>query len=127
MFKKCSQSLEKLLLFSFFQIFQGYFTVQLSRLFVLLLLSSFCIIPKLSSLVKNFFKLFFAVLFDLFRSRSRQLVYIITRFFICQHVFSFFYKFFMSFYVKPKRRRGDLNPRAGFPTYTLSRGTSSAT
>ena len=32
-FKKCSQSLEKLLLFSFFQIFQGYFTVQLSRFF----------------------------------------------------------------------------------------------
>ena len=25
-----------------------------------------------------------------------------------------------------KRRRRDLNPRAGFPTYTLSRGTSSA-
>ena len=24
------------------------------------------------------------------------------------------------------RRRGDLNPRAGFPTYTLSRGASSA-
>ena len=29
--------------------------------------------------------------------------------------------------VNNKRRRRDLNPRAGFPTYTLSRGTSSAT
>ena len=28
---------------------------------------------------------------------------------------------------KTERRRRDLNPRAGFPTYTLSRGTSSAT
>jgi len=26
-----------------------------------------------------------------------------------------------------KRRRRDLNPRAGYPTYTLSRGASSAT
>ncbi len=26
-----------------------------------------------------------------------------------------------------KRRRRDLNPRAGLPTYTLSRGASSAT
>jgi hypothetical protein len=25
------------------------------------------------------------------------------------------------------RRRRDLNPRAGYPTYTLSRGASSAT
>ena len=28
--------------------------------------------------------------------------------------------------IKLWRRRRDLNPRAGFPTYTLSRGASSA-
>ena len=30
-------------------------------------------------------------------------------------------------YFKSERRKRDLNPRAGYPTYTLSRGTSSAT
>ena len=95
-FKKCSQSLEKLLLF-FFQIFQGYFTVQLSRLFVLLSSSSFCIISKLLSLVKNFFKLFFAVLFDIFLSRSRQLVYIIISSVTCQHLFLYFFIFLFSY------------------------------
>ena len=39
---------------------------------------------------------------------------------------SFVNNFFIIF-KKIKRRRRDLNPRAGFPTYTLSRGTSSAT
>ena len=34
---------------------------------------------------------------------------------------------FFIIFKKIKRRRRDLNPRAGFPTYTLSRGTSSAT
>ncbi len=32
----------------------------------------------------------------------------------------------MRSFILVKRRRRDLNPRAGFPTYTLSRGTSSA-
>ena len=45
----------------------------------------------------------------------------------------FFVNYFFYFFVFPnnwqkiKRRRRDLNPRAGYPTYTLSRGTSSAT
>ena len=34
---------------------------------------------------------------------------------------------FLKYFLKKKRSRRDLNPRAGFPTYTLSRGTSSAT
>ena len=37
--------------------------------------NSFCIISKLSSLVKNFFNLFLLCSFDFFLSRSRQLVY----------------------------------------------------
>ena len=35
-------------------------------------------------------------------------------------------EFFSVWYIWKERRRRDLNPRAGFPTYTLSRGASSA-
>ena len=112
-FKKCSQSLEKLLLF-FFQIFQGYFTVQLSMFFVVCCLfssNSFCIISKSLSFVKNFFKLFFAVLFDIFLSRSRQLVYITMRFSICQHVFFNFFKFlFHAALCKIETEKGGFEP-----------------
>ena len=113
MFKKCSQSLEKLLLFSFFKSFKVISLFSYQGSFRLFSSNSFCIISKLSSLVKNFFNLFLLCSFDFFLSRSRQLVYIITWFYVCQHIFSIFWKFFMlSFFAKPKRRRGDLNPRA---------------
>ena len=39
---------------------------------------------------------------------------------------NFFHKNIILF-LAFKRRRRDLNPRAGYPTYTLSRGASSAT
>ena len=38
----------------------------------------------------------------------------------------FFQKNWTTHIFQIKRRRRDLNPRAGYPTYTLSRGTSSA-
>ena len=39
----------------------------------------------------------------------------------------YFFEVFYFFKIQNfKRRRRDLNPRAGYPTYTLSRGTSSA-
>ena len=38
----------------------------------------------------------------------------------------FFAIFTAGFIWKKERRKRDLNPRAGFPTYTLSRGASSA-
>ena len=41
-----------------------------------------------------------------------------------KYFFEVFY--FFSEVINFKRRRRDLNPRAGYPTYTLSRGTSSA-
>ena len=39
---------------------------------------------------------------------------------------TFVNNFFTQFVFKCERRKRDLNPRAGYPTYTLSRGTSSA-
>ena len=47
--------------------------------------------------------------------------YLITLILRCQHLFSSFFH-----PLRMKRRRRDLNPRAGCPTYTLSRGASSA-
>ena len=80
-----------------------------------------------------------------------QLFYFITAFLTCQALFYFYFaiayrdnfltishsqvfvnnlfKFFWTFYFVlffKKRRKRDLNPRAGCPTYTLSRGASSA-
>ena len=40
--------------------------------------------------------------------------------------FHLFLKFFFEVLQADERRKRDLNPRAGFPTYTLSRGASSA-
>ena len=37
-----------------------------------------------------------------------------------------FFEIIFIFFSYIKRRKRDLNPRAGYPTYTLSRGASSA-
>ena len=67
---------------------------------------------RLSRTFLNYFSLcfstFFAVVRDSLFILSRGFSFV-NMFFQC---FFIFYKFFMSFYVKPKRRRGDLNPRA---------------
>ena len=88
-----------------------------------LFVSSSFILPNTQLFVNNFFLLFYIAL--LWNSA--------TNFDILSHSFSFVNKF-LNFIFKLlfchadiKRRRRDLNPRAGHPTYTLSRGTSSAT
>ena len=108
-----------------FGIFQGLFTVQLSRslrpsdrsaylyftcfakLFPDLLYQYFCFNCSV------FLICIFALLFSNF-DRISYLSAVVNNFFI------FFEQSFQR-----KRRRRDLNPRAGYPTYTLSRGTSS--
>ena len=80
---------------------------------------SFYIISKCFMFVNNFFKLFFVAFFE---SLKQQLWYIIIYLLVCQQLF---WSFFKS-YFQTKRRKRDSNPRAGCPTYTLSRGASSA-
>ena len=74
--------------------------------------------------VKNFFK-FFSKLFNDFCDSL-----LISNSFTLSHSFlnvKYFFEVFYFFKIQNfKRRRRDLNPRAGYPTYTLSRGTSSA-
>ena len=74
--------------------------------------------------VKNFFK-FFQNFFNGFCDSS-----LISNSFTLSHSFlnvKYFFEVFYFFKIQNfKRRRRDLNPRAGYPTYTLSRGTSSA-
>ena len=122
--------------------------VQLSRFFLLFFSSdSFYILSKAFLFVKNFFNFFQS--FYLLRSLSRVSLDIISFVFLNVNtffkVFSFSSKLILyhsryhliiltyknywlssSFSDDTKRRKRDLNPRAGHPTYTLSRGTSSA-
>ena len=58
-----------------------------------------------------------------FSSNSFILSY---RFRFVKNFFHLFLKFFFEDFQSDERRKRDLNPRAGFPTYTLSRGASSA-
>ena len=108
---------------------------------------SFYILSKAFLFVKNFFNFFQS--FYLLRSLSRVSLDIIS--FVLLNVNTFFkvfsfssklilhhsryrliiptyknYWLSSSFSDDTKRRKRDLNPRAGHPTYTLSRGTSSA-
>ena len=102
--------------------FQGLLSiVQLSMFFFVVAVScdSFYIISKHFMFVNNFFKLFFVAFLNLSNSNSGILSYIFLL------VNNFFEVFFKS-YFQTKRRKRDSNPRAGCPTYTLSRGASSA-
>ena len=66
------------------------------------------------------------LLFLLLSVLQQQLIHSIIPFPVCQELFSSFLKFFFENFQSDERRKRDLNPRAGFPTYTLSRGASSA-
>ena len=122
--------------------------VQLSRFFLLFFSSdSFYILSKAFLFVKNFFNFFQSFLFTLLVLTS-QLRYNTICSSQCQYFFQSFsfsfepvlyhlwyhfvtltyknYWLSSSFPDDIKRRKRDLNPRAGHPTYTLSRGTSSA-
>ena len=64
----------------------------------------------------------------LFRRSHSDLNILSDLFRIVNTFFYFFSSFFdIDFFAEKKRRKRDLNPRAGHPTYTLSRGASSAT
>ena len=116
-FFECIKEFSRIVCVSLFS-YQGY-------LFFCLSDSSFTL-SHLFLFVKNFFQVF-SNFFDVLLSNSLsrwQLVYFTTSSSGCQQVFLIFWSFL--FLQKIKRRRRDLNPRAGYPTYTLSRGTSSA-
>ena len=90
-------------------------------------LSSLCdslfILPHLFLFVKNFFKFFSKLFwwsFFVFIDDLSTLPQVES---FVNHFFDFF-KF--KILKNQKRRRRDLNPRAALTTYTLSRGTSSA-
>ena len=80
---------------------------------------SFYIISKCFMFVNNFFNYFLLLFLNLSSSNSDILSYI---FLLVNNFFEVFFKR----YFQTKRRKRDSNPRAGCPTYTLSRGASSA-
>ena len=85
---------------------------QTARLFYLI---SFCLSRTFLSFFKTFLMKFFVFIDDL--STLPQVESFVNHFFD-------FFKF--KILKNQKRRRRDLNPRAALTTYTLSRGTSSA-
>ena len=102
--------------------FSGFYilsNLQLSRFFVVGLFSSnFYILSQSLAFVNNFFKFLFFVFADCLSEYQ----WYHTQVFMSTTFFNNSQKLFR----KMERRKRDLNPRAGFPTYTLSRGASSA-
>ena len=89
--------------------------------------SSLTSIPQCFVFVKHFFWIILIFLFFKtfhFFASFRQLPQYNTEVSYCQYLFSTF--FISEICLKKERRKRDLNPRAGCPTYTLSRGASSA-
>ena len=102
--------------------FQGLLSiVQLSMFFLLLPFhaTTFILYQSVSCLSTTFLNYFLLLFLNLSNSNSDILSYIFLL------VNNFFEVFFKS-YFQTKRRKRDSNPRAGCPTYTLSRGASSA-
>ena len=99
---------------------QELFSTFFLKLSLFLSCSNFDILSHPTGCCQELFHFFFTALCQ------TQLVYVITSFFRCQELFSSFLKFFFEGFQSDERRKRDLNPRAGFPTYTLSRGASSA-
>ena len=92
-----------------------------------LLISDFVILTHFIFNVKHFLKVFWIVfkLFELFQSCFFWSSFIILP--QCLWFVNNFFWFFSKSFLVVERRWRDLNPRAGRPTYTLSRGASSAT
>ena len=117
--------------FSLLRIFQGYLVICCLIINVL----CFCCLAtaildyhisfRLSTTFFTFLNFYFFCFY-----RSIKCSDIIPCFlFVCQHLFSTFFKFLYQHFTFPenKRRRRDLNPRTARTVYTLSRGASSAT
>ena len=88
--------------------------------FAVLSISNSFILSNSFAFVKNFFNLFLEISF--FKPITNSAILSDAKRFV-KNFFHKKYHFVLAF----KRRRRDLNPRAGYPTYTLSRGASSAT
>ena len=102
--------------------FQGLLSiVQLSMFFLLLPFhaTAFILYQSVSCLSTTFLN-YFLLLFWI--SQTATLIY----YHISSCLSITFLKFFFKSYFQTKRRKRDSNPRAGCPTYTLSRGASSA-
>ena len=97
-----------------------YFSKFFSNFFAVLSISNSFILSNLFAFVKNFFNLFLEISF--FKPITNSAILSDVKRFV-KNFFHKKYHFVLAF----KRRRRDLNPRAGYPTYTLSRGASSAT
>ena len=114
--------------------------VQLSRFFVLCcyrISDNFLSLSDTQLFVKHFFNFFYFFLSDSFQKLKKNLnptafhsgvlYYHVS--FCLSTVFSTFSNSILIHGLDQcdlKRRKRDLNPRAGYPTYTLSRGASSA-
>ena len=126
-----TQGLNQTLFFKEISGFYILFNLQFSRYFCLLLSVVFLssnshILSQAVRFVNNFFtflNFFFFKRFSFALLLFSSVLYITMSIFVCQHVFL---SFFENLFSKKERRKRDLNPRAGCPTYTLSRGASSA-
>ena len=103
---------------TFFKVFKFFRCVSV-------LSNSLLILSQLVLFVKHFFQVFQTFLNC---SNCLNFFFVSNSFVILSQAFSFvnnFFNFFSKVFIVERRWR-DLNPRAGHPTYTLSRGTSSA-
>ena len=101
------------------------FTVQLSKIIfrIAVCLKQLCYYIMLFSACQEVFSTFLKLFLFLSCSNSDILSQCLL---FVNNFFHLFLKFFFEVLQADERRKRDLNPRAGFPTYTLSRGASSA-
>ena len=82
--------------------------------------------PNLSHFYKNFQGFTYCSVFKVLCCFATARLLYHSLFCLSTAFFNFFSNFFFKIFDQIERRKRDLNPRASFPTYTLSRGASSA-